>query len=65
MVDEELKRIGDVAWEAVHNHGAFRRDFRDDAYLVEVGAAVLAAVRDSEAPGGSAIQLDHEGREKR
>ena len=35
--------LGQAAWEAVHDHGAFRRDFPDAEYFQAVGAAVRAA----------------------
>ena len=35
--------LGRVAWEAVHEHGAFRRDFPDVEYFEAVGVSVRAA----------------------
>ncbi|OIU88624.1 hypothetical protein [Microbacterium sp. AR7-10] len=43
-MSEQTKQIGQAAWDAVHNYGAFRRDFPNDDYLEAVGAAVLSAV---------------------
>lgn len=56
--DEMRGRIGRLAWEAVHDHGAFRRDFPDEEYYEAVAAALsplLNRVR-AEALRGAAVK---------
>lgn len=43
-MSDRARRVGQVAWDAVHNHGEYIRDTRHDDYLVSVGVAVLAAI---------------------
>lgn len=42
---EQTALLGQRAWEAVHDHGAFRRDFPDDDYYLTVGRQVTEALR--------------------
>lgn len=41
--DQDLQQLGRAAWGAVHDHGAFRRDFPDEEYFEEVGREVVQA----------------------
>lgn len=43
-MSDRARRIGQVAWDAVHNHGEYRRHTPDDDYLEAVGDAVLGAI---------------------
>ena len=43
-VSERARRVGQVAWDAVHNHGEHRRQAPNDDYLTAVGDAVLGAI---------------------
>jgi hypothetical protein len=42
--DDEREALGKLAWEAVHEHGAFRRDFPDADFYVAVGERVAAGI---------------------
>ena len=41
---DRARRVGQVAWDAVHNHGEYRRHTPNDDYLEAVGVAVLGAI---------------------
>lgn len=43
-MSDRARRVGQVAWDAVHNHGEHRRQAPNDDYLVSVGDAVLRAI---------------------
>ena len=43
-VSDRARRVGQVAWDAVHNHGEHRRQTPNDDYLTAVGVAVLGAI---------------------
>ena len=44
MVNIDARRVGEVAWDAVHNHGQYRRENPNDDYLTKVGTAVIGAI---------------------
>lgn len=48
-MSERARRVGQVAWDAVHNHGEHRRQAPNDDYLVSVGVAVLEAIENERA----------------
>lgn len=51
---ERQMMIGVAAWHAVHDHGAFRRDFPDDDYFRDVGETVLREIGTMDARGQNA-----------
>ena len=43
-MSDRARRVGQVAWDAVHNHGEHRRQAPNDDYLASVGTAVIGAI---------------------
>lgn len=57
-MSQQVTQLGRAAWAAVHEHGAFRRDFPDEEYYEAVGTAVLAVFEKAHASTDEREALD-------
>ena len=45
--DSVYEHIGRIAWEQVHDHGAYARDFPTSDYYLTVGKNLVKAITDA------------------